>query len=344
MTGGFSVSTIIVLCCLAALVVAFGIVRSTIAYAHRRGMLDEPGRRRSHTIPTPRGGGLGIVAGALVGMTAALLSLPAAPATAVVVALFVGTVAVAAIGWWDDHGSLPVLPRLFVQLGSTALLATALVMAGLHWLWWLPLVVAGAWSINLHNFMDGIDGLLAQQAIFVGVGLAILASAAGQVALAGAAWALAAATLGFWWFNRSPARIFMGDVGSGTLGLVVFALTAMLWQADAVLLWPALMFSSGFAVDATLTLLLRMLRGRRWYTPHREHLYQWLVRRGATHTRVASGYLAWNLLVTAPLAWMAFHDPAWAPWLCVALYVVAAASWWGGKRHCLRRRARHVPA
>ncbi len=321
MMGGASVSTITGLCCLAAFVVAFAIVRSTIAYAHRRGMLDEPGRRRSHTTPTARGGGLGIVAGALVGMTAALLLLPVAPSMPIVATLIAGTVAVAAIGWWDDHGSLPVLPRLFVQLGSTAVLATALVMAGLHWLWWLPLVVAGAWSINLHNFMDGIDGLLAQQAIFVGVALAVLASAAGQVAVAGAAWALAAATFGFWWFNRSPARIFMGDVGSGTLGLLVFALTAMLWQADGSLLWPALMFSSGFAVDATLTLLLRMLRGRRWYTPHREHLYQWLVRRGATHARVATGYLAWNLLVTAPLAWIACpaSDMALRPcaWRCM---------------------------
>jgi UDP-N-acetylmuramyl pentapeptide phosphotransferase/UDP-N-acetylglucosamine-1-phosphate transferase len=344
MMGGFSVSKIILWCCLAAFVVAFGIVRSTIAYALRRGMLDAPGRRRSHTIPTPRGGGLGIVVGALVGMTAALLLLPEAPSLAIVAALFAGTLAVAAIGWWDDHGSLPVLPRLFVQLGSTALLATGLVLGGLHWLWWAPLVLAGVWSINLHNFMDGIDGLLAQQAIFVGVALALLASAAGQAALAGAAWALAAATLAFWWFNRSPARIFMGDVGSGTLGLIVFALTAMLWRAETSLLWPALMFSSSFAIDATLTLLLRMLRGRRWYTPHREHLYQWLVRRGATHGQAAGRYLAWNLLVTAPLAWIAFERPAWAPGLCVALYVVAAALWWGGKRQCLRRRARHVPA
>jgi Fuc2NAc and GlcNAc transferase len=180
--------------------------------------------------------------------------------------------------------------------------------------------------------------------IFVGAALGALALVAGLVALAGAAWALAAAALGFWWFNRSPAQVFMGDVGSGTLGLLLFALTAMLWQADSRLLWPALMFSSGFAIDATLTLLLRMLRGRRWYTPHREHLYQWLVRRGATHGQVSGSYLIWNVLVTVPLAWIALRSPAWAPALCVVLYMVAAALWLGGKRQCLRRRARHVSA
>jgi Fuc2NAc and GlcNAc transferase len=337
-----SVIAAIVACCLVAFGIAFVVVRATIVYARRRGMLDAPGRRRSHTIPTPRGGGLGIVAGAVVGMTMALASLPVPLPVPAIVSLCVATVAIATIGWCDDHGSLPILPRLVVQVVVCGLLATVLVVGGLYWLWWLPLLLAGVWSINLHNFMDGIDGLLAQQAIFVGVALGALAMMADRIALAGAAWAMAAAASGFWWFNRSPARIFMGDVGSGTLGLLVFALTALLWQADSTLLWPALMFSSGFAVDATLTLLLRMMRGRRWYTPHREHLYQWMVRRGASHARVVAGYLGWNVFLTVPLAWAALYWPAWAPGLCVALYLLAAALWWGGKRQCLRRRARHV--
>lgn len=331
-------------CIVAAFVVSFASVRVAIAYAHRRGMLDTPGRRRSHTMPTPRGGGIGIVLGALVGMPACLLLLPESPGAATVGAFTVATIAVAAIGWLDDHGSLPIRPRLFIQLAATLLLCVA-VASGTSSLWWaVPLLLAGVWSINLHNFMDGIDGLAAQQAMFFGAAVGALAWAAGNPAIAYAGLAMAAAALGFWWFNRSPARIFMGDVGSGTLGLLVFALSAMLWAFRTNLLWPALVFSSAFVIDATLTLLVRMLRGARWYTPHREHLYQWLVRRGTSHRRVAAGYLAWNVLVCVPVAWIAFRSPAAAPACFAAVYVVGAAVWRTGKRYGLRRRERHVSA
>ncbi|KAF1006473.1 MAG: putative undecaprenyl-phosphate N-acetylglucosaminyl 1-phosphate transferase [Luteibacter sp.] len=325
-----------------ALVVSLACVRVAIAYAHRRGMLDTPGHRRSHTIPTPRGGGIGIVIGALVGMPSALLLLPQSPGVPVVAAFTVATIAVAAIGWLDDHGSLPIRSRLLIQLAATLLLCVA-VASGTASLWWaVPLLVAGVWCINLHNFMDGIDGLAAQQAMFFGAASAALAWGAGTVAITGAGLSMAAAAAGFWWFNRSPARIFMGDVGSGTLGLLVFALTAMLWVFRTNLLWPVLILSSAFVIDATLTLLVRMLRGARWYTPHREHLYQWLVRRGSSHRRVALGYLAWNVLVCVPIAWIAFRLPQAAPWCFVATYVVGAAVWRTGKRYGLRRRERHV--
>jgi Fuc2NAc and GlcNAc transferase len=344
MTPVLSIGPTLVACVLAAFIVSFASVRATIAYAHRRGMLDEPGRRRSHSIPTPRGGGIGIVLGALAGMPAALLLLPVSPGAATVAAFSVATIAIAGIGWLDDHGSLPIKPRLLIQLAATLLLCVA-VASSTASLWWaLPLLVAGVWCVNLHNFMDGIDGLAAQQAIFFGAASAALAWSAGSPAITGAGLAMAAASLGFWWFNRSPARIFMGDVGSATLGLMVFALSAMLWAWRTNLLWPALIFSSAFVIDATLTLLVRMLRGARWYTPHREHLYQWLVRRGSSHRRVALGYLAWNVLVCVPVAWIAFRYPAVAPVCFGATYVLGAAVWRTGKRYGLRRRERHVSA
>ncbi|MDR6641503.1 Fuc2NAc and GlcNAc transferase [Luteibacter sp. 1214] len=344
MTPVISIGPTLVACVLAAFVVSFASVRATIAYAHRRGMLDEPGRRRSHSTPTPRGGGIGIVLGALAGMPAGLLLLPVSPGAATVGAFSVATIAIAGIGWLDDHGSLPIKPRLLIQLAATLLLCVA-VASSTASLWWaLPLLLAGVWCVNLHNFMDGIDGLAAQQAVFFGAASAALAWSAGSPAIAGAGLAMAAASLGFWWFNRSPARIFMGDVGSATLGLMVFALSAMLWAWRTNLLWPALIFSSAFVIDATLTLLVRMLRGARWYTPHREHLYQWLVRRGSSHRRVALGYLAWNVLVCVPVAWIAFRYPAVAPVCFGATYVLGAAVWRTGKRYGLRRRERHVSA
>jgi len=325
-------------------VVSFASVRVAMAYAQRRGMLDAPGHRRSHSMPTPRGGGIGIVIGMLVGAPSALLLLPVSPGAATTAAFSLAVIAVAAIGWLDDHGSLPIRPRLLIQVGATFLLCLAVAALTSSLLWAMPLLVAGVWCINLHNFMDGIDALAAQQAMFFGAAYAALAWSAGSPALAGAGLALLGAAAGFWWFNRSPARIFMGDVGSATVGLIVFALSAMLWAFRTNLLWPALIFSSAFVVDATLTLLVRMLRGARWYTPHREHLYQWLVRRGASHRRVALGYFAWNVVVCVPVAWMAFRWPAAAPVCFGATYLLGAAVWRTGKRYGLRRRERHVSA
>jgi len=330
---------------LAAWLMAMVVVRGAIAYAHHRGMMDLPGQRRSHTMPTPRGGGIGIVVAALLTMPAALALLPGTWAPTVVGALAVSMMLVAAVGWWDDHRSLPILPRFAIQLLSAALLAVALAATGMSW-WWVPiLVLAGGWSINLHNFMDGIDGLLAQQVMFVGLGVALLAYAASQLALATAAACLAAAALGFWYFNRPRARIFMGDVGSGTMGLLVFALSALLWTVDWRLVWPALILSSSFVADATLTLLCRMGSGRRWYTAHREHLYQWLVRSGFTHATGGACYLVWNLLVAAPLAYLAWAWPMWSVSLFLGTYLIATAVWFFMKRQCLRRvldKGRHV--
>lgn len=331
---------------LVALALAAVVVRAAISYAHRRGMLDQPGQRRSHALPTPRGGGVGIVVACLITLPGTFCSLSGPWPVAVVVGLVLALLLVAAIGWWDDHHPLRQWPRLGVQLLATGLFSAAL-LAGtsLSW-WWMPmLVLAGGWSINLHNFMDGIDALLAQQGIVVAAGAGCLAASVGQPATAGACFVTAAACLGFWLYNRPPARIFMGDVGSGSVGLLLFALSAMLWRVQPALLWPMLILGSSFVADASLTLLNRFLRGRRWYAPHREHLYQWLVRSGGTHRHAAAWYLCWNLFVAAPVALAARLYPAMALPACLAVYTAAGATWVVTKRRCVRRlsqRDRHV--
>ncbi|MGO4703200.1 MraY family glycosyltransferase [Dyella sp. 2RAB6] len=330
---------------LAAFVLALLVVRGAVAYAHRRGMLDHPGQRRSHSIPTPRGGGIGMVIAVLATAPWALLLFAPAWPCYLALAFALATALVAAIGWWDDHHSLPVLPRLGVQLGACLLFGGALSFGALSWLWLPLLVLGGAWSINLHNFMDGIDGILAQQCLFVAVGLAVLAGGAGQPALAVSAACLAAAALGFWCYNRPRASIFMGDVGSGTLGFLLFAFTALLWRVDHGLLWPAVILSSSFITDASLTLLSRFLKGRRWYTPHREHLYQWLVRSGMSHAQGGACYLAWNLVMAAPLAWLSWFCPGWGWTICVVTYLIAGAAWVLAKRYCrwrIQHKASHV--
>jgi len=244
-----------------------------------------------------------------------------------------------------------VLPRIGVHLLGSLVVGAVLLHPAAQfdprlWAWLVPIAIVFAGSINAHNFMDGIDALLGLQALFVLIGYALLAWTLHDAALAAAAWISAAACLGFLLFNRPPARIFMGDVGSGALGLLIAAFAGLLVQREFELLWPCAILSSAFLVDAGLTLLARILAGKRWYTAHREHLYQWMVRAGFSHARTDAMYLLWNLIIAAPAAWAGLHWPASGPLLCAAVYVFACAVWCMGKRACLNnvRSQSHVAA
>ena len=341
-----------------------------IGYARRRRLIDEPGIRRSHSEPTPRGGGIGMVIAALVCACLPALARPvssrfAAPA-------LIGAIAiVAAVGWLDDHRGLPARWRLAAHCLAAIVFLLPVILplvlvpaavemrfsvgAPLVWASLLAVVIAIVWFINLHNFMDGIDGLLAAQAIFVFAALALLCSFAsephaGQIAV------FAAAVVGFLPFNFPRARIFMGDVGSGTLGLLIAI--AVLWQMSAprIAIASGILLCSAFVTDATCTLVSRILRGRRWYSAHREHLYQWLARSGFRHSGVVAIYMAWNLVVVVPVvAWInrtaespMSIDSAGTEWTATAaVYASGVIVWCFGKRVCLdraRRRSRHAAA
>lgn len=334
--------TLFVACAFAVSVV---VVIASMAYANRRGLLDQPGQRRSHKRPTPRGGGISIVASVLTCAMPALLLPPRGwPLMAVIVpGCALGMVA--AVGWLDDHAAMPALPRFLVHLFAATLVVAVLLLPAAEfrpaaWVWLLVLVPVLAGSINAHNFMDGIDALLALQALFVLSGDAWLAHAALQPALMTACLASAAACAGFLLFNWPPARIFMGDVGSGTLGLLIAILAGLLVQRVPAFLWAALILPSAFITDAALTLLSRVLAGRRWYTAHREHLYQWMTRAGGSHAKTDGAYVSWNLIVVAPAAWFSARHPESGLALCAAVYVFGAVIWLVGKRACLSRTRR----
>jgi len=331
-----------------ALLLSLAFTGAALAYARRRGLLDQPGKRRSHTQATPRGGGIGIVAAVvLAGMSAWCLldrllswTQPAAVAAAVL--------AVALIGWRDDHQPLPVVPRLLVHAVAALLVGFA---ALAPWagrdpaLWWLllSLVPVLIGFINAHNFMDGIDGILGQQGLFVMLGLGALAAWHGDVGVAALAFASAAGCLGFLVFNWPSAKIFMGDVGSGTLGLAIGAAAALVVERNPAMLWACAILPSAFLVDSGLTLARRMLAGQRWYAPHRQHLYQWLVRVNWSHARTDVAYMIWNLVAVAPLAWLAARQPLHGGWYFAIAYASAAIIWFAGKRACLAKARRFAP-
>lgn len=332
--------------------------RLGIAYAHRRNLVDQPGQRRSHSTPTPRGGGIGIVAGSLLA-TALIATRSDAPYHLVAFALVVAILIVAAVGWIDDHGGLRARTRFAAHcLGAALLLATPAALVGLLTpeassgalvLYALAAALPGfaiVWSINLHNFMDGIDGLLACQVVFVMAALAAVFAQADQPTAAGYVGLLALAALGFLPFNFPRARIFMGDVGSGVLGLLVAVVVALQMLTPAIALATGLVLCSAFVTDASCTLLSRVLRGRRWYSAHREHLYQWLVRCGYSHARVVALYMGWNLLIVLPAVyWMNASGTPASSGIGIAcmVYALAVAIWWFGKRWSLKR-VRHADA
>lgn len=267
-----------------------------LRYARRRGLLDQPGERRSHSVATPRGGGLSIA----IVMVAALLAMgwwyPAL--RSVLQAGALGLVLVATVGWIDDHRPLSAKLRLMVHAIAAVLLAGAAWLSGYG-----PLVAAIAFVavlvlVNVWNFMDGIDGLAASQAAIAGAGYALLPGAGSPAGLF--ALALAGACLGFLPFNFPRARIFMGDVGSGSLGqgLALLLVLAMAEGGDRVVPagWPLLMLPlAAFLVDASLTLGRRILRREAWWEPHVQHAYQVWSRRLGRHAPVTVAYAFWSM-------------------------------------------------
>jgi UDP-N-acetylmuramyl pentapeptide phosphotransferase/UDP-N-acetylglucosamine-1-phosphate transferase len=295
--------------------------------------LDVPNARSSHSVPTPRGGGIAIVAGFLVGLGAWLLSGETLSIRAV--GWLVGAVLVAAVSFVDDLRSLPALPRLAAHAVGALLLTLAGVQEReLPLLLALPLAfVWVALVTNVYNFMDGIDGLAASQAVIAGLALAVAGMLVVNPLVAVCGALLAAASAGFLPHNLPPARLFMGDVGSTFLGFN-FAGLSLLGnlgvgggrlpiEFGVVILAP-------FLFDGIVTLALRVARGERWYEAHRSHYYQRLVMRGLSHAQVTSLYAGVAVLAAmAALFGLVLDEPirqalavlAYAPMLAVVVLV-----------------------
>jgi UDP-N-acetylmuramyl pentapeptide phosphotransferase/UDP-N-acetylglucosamine-1-phosphate transferase len=296
-------------------------------YALARSLIDHPDERRSHAVATPRGGGIAIVAAFIVAMVAVLVRQPdwivvLGPAMA-------GLVMVAAIGWVDDHRPLSPGARLAVHVMAAGLLALGCLAAGRDaweaaFAFALALVLVNAW-----NFIDGINGIAATQAALV----AVLCASALPAGSAG--WLLACALLGacvgFLPFNFPVARIFLGDVGSGTLGYALALLLVLSGGAQPVGAWLLLPLSACL-LDVALTLGTRIVRRERWWTPHVQHLYQRLARRWSGHAGVTLAYAAWTIASAA----LAFHvrSGGLVTIMCAVLvwYALGAVVWLAARR------------
>lgn len=304
-----------------------GITALVRKYAIRTQLIDHPNDRSSHTRPTPRGGGISIVVTSVA--TVFLLWAFGIADSALASAVLGGGIAVAWVGFHDDRS--PVSVRVRMAIHFLASVWGVYCLGGLPPIQWGGQMVdlglfgnmLGAvgliWVLNLFNFMDGIDGIAASEAAFItmaAMGIGLVTGSNSAISLI--ALAIGSASLGFLSWNWPPAKIFMGDVGSGYLGYAIGVLAIADARENSAALFVWLILGGVFFVDATVTLVRRLIRRERVYEAHRSHAYQWLARRWKNHKRVTVAVLMVNLIWLFPCALLASLYPAAAVWLVLA--------------------------
>ena len=294
--------------CAGTTLASWALTRTFRNYAQARGMLDVPNERSSHVRPTPRGGGAAIVLVTLAALC--VLSLTNVLNWRPVLGFGAAGGVVAIAGFVDDRRHLKRRWRLLSHCGGASILWLSMspspsiaihdsVLSGAAA---FPLVILYViWLINLTNFMDGVDGLAASEAVSVALGGAVLYAMTTRPDASIVPLVFAAAVGGFLIWNRPPAQIFMGDVGSGFVGI---ALAAMSLQASTVsrpLLWGWLILMGVFVVDASVTLIRRVLRAERVWLAHRTHAYQHAAFRWRSHGGVTLAVICINVFWLLPI-------------------------------------------
>jgi UDP-N-acetylmuramyl pentapeptide phosphotransferase/UDP-N-acetylglucosamine-1-phosphate transferase len=308
--GSFALGSALATC------VLVGMVRRL---ALRHGVMDHPTSRSSHAVPTPRGGGLGL----LLVVLAAWGWIATHPVTWTLLVLLAGIAMVGIVGQIDDTRGLGVGARLVVHVSAASFVgfsaavgaATPLIAAGLF-VWWMFWTVS---SINVVNFMDGINGLVASQVIVFALSLAMFPDPAHVVPLL--ALIVAGACVGFLPWNFPRARIFLGDVGSGTLGYLVPVLALLAVRGTDIDIVRAHLPLLPLFGDATVTIVRRWRRGERLTEAHRSHLYQRLANGRLSHTAVTCIYAVVALLGVAA-AHLGDASTAWLWMLVYAAIIV----------------------
>jgi UDP-N-acetylmuramyl pentapeptide phosphotransferase/UDP-N-acetylglucosamine-1-phosphate transferase len=261
-----------------SMLTAFLVLSALLMPAFMGKVVDLPNERSLHTLPVPRTGGLGLMAGVLAGWVWAW-QFWLWPLLLCVLFLML-------VSFLDDLYGLSAGWRFLMHFGAAAAFV-GLALPDINWLLAIVFVIAMVWMTNLYNFMDGSDGLAGGMALF-GFGFYVLAAwLSADMELAGAALMVVGGAAAFLVFNFHPAKIFMGDAGSIPLGFLAAALGVLGWQRGHWPLWfPVLVFSP-FIVDATVTLVKRLLRGEKVWQAHRNHYYQRLVQMGWGHRKTA---------------------------------------------------------
>ena len=304
-------------------------------YALKHSLIDVPNERSSHLMPTPRGGGLSIVIPVLICI--AVLFLTAQIEKDIAIALGIGCFFVASVGWIDDHQHIPANWRALLY-GIAAVLAVYFIVESDNFqsvFSHLPfgimisfmIVIWVVWMTNLYNFMDGTDALAAIQTICTSLLVGVIFWLEGQYGLATVCFVISASSCGFLFWNWPPAKIFMGDVGSCSLGFCFGVLAVIGEIQGSVPLIVVFILLSIFICDTTFTLLMRIFANEKWYQAHKSHAYQRLVQLGMSHKKLAIIIFFVNVSVLWPLAWIAYQQQDLAFYLASLVGVIMATSW-----------------
>ena len=304
-------------------------------YSLNHALIDIPSDRSSHTVPTPRGGGLSITIPVL--LCICLLFFFGWVNTEITMALGIGGLLVAVIGWIDDHKHIPALWRAVcyeiaagwavfclgglqsIKLGNYELMlgqfGSVFAVLGIVWL------------TNLYNFMDGTDGIAGIEAICISLFAGVLFWNIGEKGLSVICLVIMISSCGFLCWNWAPAKIFMGDVGSCLLGFCFAVLATASVKDGSIILSVWLILMAVFIVDATLTLCMRIIKGEKWYSAHRSHAYQRLVMTGVSHDKLAISILLINVMMLWPTAYAAYRWEEFSNYFVAVALLLMSAIW-----------------
>lgn len=313
-------------------VLSFLACKRVTALAEKSGMLAEPGERQSHHVSTPTGGGLGLVFSIVLTVSGLhfVYHVPVFWWQNMLSGILLLTIA----GWRDDKHTVPWKIRLLIQLVvSIWLLGFGPLQFSLSDVGLFSIaVLAVVWMMNLYNFMDGSNGMAGFQGVFSGLVFAVLFQIAGQPAMALISLAVAAACAGFLPLNFPGARVFMGDAASVPLGFIFASLAVYGIQTGSLGLQLSMLIMSVFIVDATMTLLARVIRREQWYTAHAYHVYQRLIAQGWSHQRVLMVYQSINVILVLPAIVLVKIYPQYAVAITAIAFLLLGGCWYVANR------------
>lgn len=305
--------------------ISLGLTKYLMVYLRRKRILDIPNSRGNHETPIPRGGGIAIISSVFLGYCLIKMtdSIWAFSFNDILVAF---AIVLAGVSWLDDLLDLSIKWRLLAQIIVVTICLFFVPKIFNEqvpiYLEKIGLLISWVWFINLYNFMDGIDGITGIEVLSICVPLFLLFQDMLPLIVA-------SSTLGFLIYNWHPARIFMGDVGSISLGFLIGGLLIQATTKGNIQI--ALILPAYYLCDSTFTLISRILQGKKFWLPHSEHWYQKLVRSGQSHRSVVIKIILINLILIGT-SYLIFKEYGNRTTLVLAGYVFVAGTMFAFKR------------
>ncbi|MCZ6804999.1 MAG: glycosyltransferase family 4 protein [Proteobacteria bacterium] len=310
---------------------SFILTRFLIQFAKKKNIIDVPNDRSSHDKPTPRGGGLSISLSILIYLIVIII-IKEGLTTQNYSLLGIGAVIISIIGILDDVKNLSATIRAFLYLSTSSifiLLITKFTYISFQEIVFISVAILGITGLtNLYNFMDGADGIAGIQAIIAALPAGILFYVLNEYEFALLCFTLVASTTGFLIWNWPPARIFMGDVGSCALGFIFGGLIFITYLQKSISINIWLVLLSFFIVDATLTLIKRVINRERWYQAHRSHAFQRYLQMGHSHTQLAITVSLFSVLILWPATFLAYKIPEFQLHITIIIYLFLSFIWY----------------